>query len=80
MRAETKLLVDKINTEHLDVDTWFVVEKGERQGWFFKYYLLLYNPKRSRLAYYKARQGEYILMELGVAVTHPSLDRLNDEK
>jgi hypothetical protein len=57
-----------------------VVEKGERQGWIFKYYLLLYNPKKIELAYYKAYHDEYVLMELGVAVTCPSLDRLNDKE
>lgn len=80
MKTETKSLVAKINTECCGVDAWFVIEKGERRGWIFKYYLLLYNPKKGELAYYKANHGEYILMELGTATTHPSLDRLSDKE
>ncbi len=80
METATRSLVDKVNLERDGVNAWFVVEKGERQGWIFKYYLLLYNPKKKELVYYKAYHNEYVLMELEDAITHPSLDRLNDKE
>ena len=74
MKKETRSLIAKIFNEHRGVDAWFVVEKKERQCWIFKYYLLVYNPKKGSLGYYKAWHDEYVLMELGAAVTHLSLN------
>ena len=69
MKEETKSLIIKVARLYSDIDKWFAVEKGERRGWIFKYYLILYNPKQNRAVHYKACYDEYVLIELGSATS-----------
>ena len=70
MKAETMELARRILAQHPEVDAWFAVEKVERKGLFFKYYIMFYNPKQNRGILYKARHDEYLTAQLGQAYVH----------
>ena len=66
-------MTEQIVKQYPATDNWFIVEKGERDGWFYNYYLLLFNPQRGTMIYLKVGHSEYLLLSLGMMVTHPSL-------
>ena len=76
LKPETEEFAKKVFENYQGKNIWVVIEKGYHSGWFFKFYLLLYNPKSGQVLYYKAWRDEYVSIPIGAVVCCPSCKKV----